>query len=70
MGETEVGLNMEIDYPCFFSLLRNNSHEIVRIELVIPVRLIIGFLHAERIVVNAFVVPLASFIEEEHLFGD
>ena len=36
----------------------------------IPVRLIIGFLHAEHIVVNALVVPLASFIEEEHFFGD
>ncbi len=44
--------------------------EVVDGELIVPVCLIIGFIHRERLVVDALIVPLACFVEEVHLLCD
>lgn len=43
------------------------SHEVVRVELVVPLRFIKGAVHVESIMVDALVVPLAILVEQEHL---
>ena len=52
-----------------FDHLSCRSHEVVWVEFVVPVGLIIGFLHAEGVVVDALVVPLTHLIENVHLLG-
>ena len=43
------------------------SHEVVRVELIVPLRLVVGVVHVEGIVVDALIVPLAILVEDEHL---
>ena len=38
------------------------------VELVVPLSLIEGVFHVKGFVVDAFVVPLAVLVEQEHLF--
>jgi len=44
--------------------------EVVDGELIVPVRLIIGFVHGETLVVDALIVPLACLVKEVHLLCD
>ncbi len=45
------------------------ASEVVGGELVIPVGLIVCFVHGECGVIDTLVVPLAVFVEHEHLLG-
>ena len=44
-----------------------NASEIVHRELVIPICFIIGFVHAETLVIHAIVVPFTMLVEHVHL---
>ena len=39
------------------------------VELIVPLRLIIGVFHVECFVVDTLVMPLTLFIEQVHLFS-
>ena len=51
---------------CFIKL-EICSHEVVWVELVVPLRLVVGVVHGEGVVVDAVVVPLAVLVKHEHL---
>ena len=45
------------------------SHEVMRIELIVPIRLIVGVFHVQSIVVDTIIMPFTTLIEHVHLFG-
>ena len=43
--------------------------EVVGRELIVPVGLVVGLLHAERVMMDPGVVPLTVLAEDKHLLG-